>query len=211
MPLENPALRHGNGAGLLGHYHNNGIGDLRHADPRPVPGTQLRGQMGVIGQGQHAPRRRNPSLPDDGRAVMQRGLGEEDVAQQLLGGQAIDGGAGFEILIQLVLPLKDDEGAHLLPAHVLAGKHGLGDDGIHLLGGLVDAEEASQLDGAQVVDHLPELRLEQHHKGQKSNGQELAQNPVEGMQLHHIGDPCRHHQQHHRPGQPHGVGRTHQG
>ena len=58
-----------------------------------------------------------------------------------------------------------------------------------------------------MIQHPPKLRLEQHHKGQQSNGKELIENPVDGIELCHVGDPGDEHQRDDRAGQTHDVRR----
>ena len=206
MPLEHPLHRHGDGARFLGHDHNHRVAVFAHAHARPVAGAQIRAEPVAAGKGQHTARRRYPAVPDDHGSIVEGGLGEEDVADQLLGNLSVNGGAGAHILLQPGLPGKDDQRAHLLPAHDLAGGHGLGDDAVHLLLGLGNAQQASQPDGTQSVQHPPQLRLEQDHHRQQSHRQELVEDIAEGVQMRRLGDPGNHDHHQHSPRDAHGTG-----
>ena len=181
MALEHTADGHGDGTRLLGDNHHHRIGVFAHAYTGPVPGSQIRTQPVTLGQGQHAAGSGNTAVPDNHSPVVEGGLGEEDVANQLLGNLAVDDGAGFEVLLQPAVPGEYDEGAHPLPAHHLAGPHRLGNDGKHLLLDFFPGEEPFQLYVTQVVNHPPQLRLEQHHQRQKANGQKLIDNETKGI------------------------------
>ena len=210
MPFQHSAHRHGNGAGLLGHHHHHRVGDFTGAQGSMVPGTQFLGHIGILGQGHHASGKGNPAVLDDHGAVMQGGIVEKDITQQLLRHQCIDLGAGFVVFVQMLFPGKHDQGAHLFLAHDLTGPDGLGDHGVYLLDGLGGTEDGTQPHGAQVVQHPPQFRLEQHHKGQQSDGQQLAEQPVQGIKMQFAGCHSNQHQQHNRAGQAHHMRRANQ-
>ena len=163
--------------------------------------------MVAVGQGQHTPCGGDPAVPDDHRAVMEGGIFEENVPDQLIGNLAVDLGAGFEVFLQPLLPGEGDQRAHLLPAHGLAGAHGLGNDRVHLLlHGLADAENTGQLHAAQVIQHPPQLRLEQNDQRQQSDGQELLHDEGHRIQMPQIGQPRNDQNHHHGLGNSGGAG-----
>ena len=59
----------------------------------PVPHAQVAAEVGVLRQRQHAAGGGDAPLADDDRAVVQRGLDEKDVAQQLARDVGVDDGA----------------------------------------------------------------------------------------------------------------------
>ena len=142
---------------------------------------------------------------------MERRLGEENVPDQLLGNLAVDDGAGFDEVIQPGLPGKDDEGSYLLPAHAVAGSHGLGNDHIHFGHRLDTPQQAPELDAAQMVQHPPQLRLKEHHQGNEADGQELIQNKGHGVQVQQLGQAQDDHDHDHGLCHTHGIRRPDQG
>ena len=176
-----------------------------------MPGAQIRRQPVGGGKGQHTARGGDFALPDDHGAVVKRRLGEENIADQLLGNLPVDGRAGFHIVIQSGFSGKNDQRPHLFPAHTLAGSNGLGNHIVHFRHGTHGPEEPPQPDGTQVVQHPPQLRLEEDDQRQQSDGQELIQNKAHGVQVQHIRQSGNGHNHHHSLGNPHGAGGTDQG
>ena len=176
-----------------------------------MTGTQIGTEADTVRQGQHTACRRHPPVPDNHGAVMQGCLGEEDIPQQLLGYPGIQLGAGFEIFLQPLLPGKDNQCAHLFPAHDVTGHDGLHNHGFHLLNRLGIAEKGTQPHISQMIQHPPQLRLEQHHKGQQSHRQELAQDEVDGVKLRHIRQPGDDDNGHSHLGNPGRAGGLEQG
>ena len=142
---------------------------------------------------------------------MQGRFHEENIADQLLRHLPIDGGAGLEVIIQPGLPGEDDQRAHPLPAHNLAGHHRLGDHGLQILGGLGVAEQSPEFHAAQPVQHPPQLRLEQDDQRQQSNRHKLVQNKAQGVKPQGCRQTCDNHHCYHRPGNAHGSGGADQG
>ena len=172
-----------------------------------MPGAQVRAETVAVGQGQHTPRCGDPAVPDDHCAVVEGGILKENVPDQLLGNLTVDLGAGFEVFLQPLLPGEDDQRAHLFPPHGLAGTHGLGNDRVHLLlYGLVDAEDTRQLHAAQMIQHPPQLRLEQNHQRQQSDGQELVHDEAHRVQMQEIRQPRDDQHRDHGLGDPGGAG-----
>ena len=62
-----------------------------------------------------------------------------------------------------------------------------------------------------MIQHPPQLRLKQHHKGQQSHCQELAQNEVNGVKLRHIRQPGDDDNGHSHLGNPGRAGGLEQG
>ena len=122
----------------------------------------------------------NPRIVEGGDAPAPT---DEDIPQQLIGQLSIDHCAGLKKFVQAVIPGKNDERAHLFPAHSLAGLHRLLDHRHHLLINLFRAEKLFQFHIAQMIDHTAQLRLEQHHKGNKAYRKHLTEDEIQGMQL----------------------------
>ena len=142
---------------------------------------------------------------------MEGSLGEENVPDELLGDLAVDGGSGLHIVFQRCLPGEDDQCAYLFPAHAVTGGHGLADDHIHLRHRLDPAKQGSQAHTAQMVQHPPQLRLEQNNQRQQSDGQKLIDDEAQGIQVHHVRQGRNDHHDDHSPGHPDGAGRPDQG
>ena len=206
MPLEHAAHGHGDGARFLGDDDHYRIGILTHAHTGPVPGAQVRRQPVAGGQGQHAACRLDFPLPDDHGAIVEGSLGEENIPDQLLGDLAVDGGPGLHIVFQRCLPGEDDQCAYLFPAHAVTGGHGLADDHIHLRHRLDPAKQGSQAHTAQMVQHPPQLRLEQNDQRQQSDGQELLHDEGHRIQMPQIGQPRNDQNHHHGLGNSGGAG-----
>ena len=62
-----------------------------------------------------------------------------------------------------------------------------------------------------MVQHPPQLRLEQNNQRQQSDGQKLIDDEAQGIQVHHVRQGRNDHHDDHSPGHPDGAGRTDQG
>ncbi|MNP56234.1 hypothetical protein D3C76_1509450 [compost metagenome] len=78
-----------------------------------MPRPQFLADKGVLGQGQIAARRHDLVLADDHRTVMKRGVGNENINQQLGGNIGFQRNAGLNIIRQARLPFEYDQGADL--------------------------------------------------------------------------------------------------
>ena len=147
-----------------------------------MPGAQVRGEGPVFRQGQDAARRLDAAVVDDHGSVVEGCLGEEDVADQLLGDRRVHLGAGGGHGLQGIRPLKDDQRADPFLGHGLAGLDHLLDslDAVPLAGAVGQSHEA--LDGAFAADALqqaPQLRLEDDDQGHKAELKDPAQQIVD--------------------------------
>ena len=73
------------------------------------------------------------------------------------------------------------------------------------------AQEGGELDGTQMVQHTAEFGLEEHHQGQKADGEELVEYKVQGMQLQKVGGPGDQDHGHDGLGDAHGIVGAQQG
>ena len=70
----------------------------------------------------------------------------------------------------------------------------------------VDAEDTRQLHAAQMIQHPPQLRLEQDHQRQQSDGQELVHDEANRVQMQEIRQPRDDQHRDHGLGDPGGAG-----
>ena len=144
MTLEHAVHSHRDGAGLFRDDHHHSIGNFAHTHRRTVACAKVQTQATALGQGKHAACSRDPAIPDDHSTVMERCIGKEDIADQLLRNTTIDQRAGLEILFQVAVTGKDDQGTDTSLAHGLTGLHGLGNHRNHLLLRLLGTQELFQ-------------------------------------------------------------------
>ena len=161
-----------------------------------MTGAQVQAQTTGLGKGQHTSGCGDAAIPDDHSAIVEGGIGKEDIADQLLGNTAVNHRTGLEILLQDAVSGKDDQRADSGFAHCLTGRNRLGNHRDHLLLRLLGAQELLQLHTAQVIQHSAQLRLEQNDQGQKADRQKLIEDKVQRMQFCHAcqpGDRQNHH------------------
>ena len=178
MALEHAADGDGDRAVFLRHDDDHGVGDLAGADARAVARAEVAGQVRIVAQGHHAARGRDAPAADDDRAVMQGGIFEKQVAQQLLGQLRVDDGAGFKVFVERRLAFKHEQHADALARHDLAGLHG-GVDGALL-------DRGSGLGGKQVemqlcadpLERAAQLGLEDDDEGDRADLKDLVEQPI---------------------------------
>ena len=171
-----------------------------------MTGAQVQAQTAGLGKGQHTSGCGDAAIPDDHSAIVEGGIGKEDIADQLLGNTAVDDRAGLEVLLQDAVSGKDDQRADSGFAHCLTGCNRLGNHRDHLLLRLLGTQEFLQLHTAQVIQHSAQLRLEQNDQGQKTDGQELIQHKIQRMQFCNARQPGDGQDEHHHLCNTGGIG-----
>ena len=148
-------------------------------------------------------------MPDDDRAVVQRGILEKQVAQQLIGHLRVDQRAGLEVFVQRGLALEHQQHADALTRHDLAGLHRrLDGAGLRAaVGGRVGKAQQDIL-SAEAPQHAPKLRLEHDDQRNHADLDDLCEDPVERIHMHHIGQPRHDQQQEDTAGHARGAGRA---
>ena len=187
MALEHALVRHGDGARLLGDDDHQGVGGLAYADAGAMAGAKVGAHPGILRQGQHAAGGDSPLIADDQRAVVQGGLGEENIAQQLLGDPGVDERAGGEVLVQGDGALEDDQRAHALDGHLVTGAHDLVDHVFVLRGLGAGGEQAEDPLAADALQSAPQLRLKNDDQGEAAQLQHVAQHVVQRVHLQQPG------------------------
>ena len=135
------------------------------------------------------------SVPNDHRAVMQRGLVPEKILQQLRRHGGIQHGAGFDDIVQRDLSLKDHQRAHLILGEGRIGLYRLCDGVLHVGRRLLAAEHIPQPAAAQLLQETADLRLKDHNQRQRSHLYHTAQHEVDHSELQQVGETQRHQQQ----------------
>ena len=134
-----------------------------------MAGAQRPADIIVIGQRQKAPRCVYPSIPDDHSAIMQRGVFEEDIADQLGGRTGIHQRTGRYNIPQTGTALYDDQrtGAFLgkygtaitdgidAAHHIAVILKTVSADAVHCLSKLCQREAGTP----QLFQYLSQLRL----------------------------------------------------
>src|SRR5437773_6103700 len=190
LAVDSPLLHEGDDAGLLGNHHRHRVRVLGEPDRGPVAAPQGPRQFGVDGQGEEAGRGRRPVALDDHRAVVERGLGVEDVDQQVVGQEGVEGDAGLDVAPEAHVALDHDDRPRARGGEGGGREHHLVDHLFLALAG--EGPEERRL--AQAGQHLPDLGLEDHDDAEHQEGQERAEEPVHGLQVREQGRPVEHHQ-----------------
>src|SRR5690606_7879436 len=153
---------------LLGHDDADGVGHFGQPDRRPVPRAEFPADERVFRQGQIAPGRRDGVPPDDDGAVMERGVRNEQVDQQLRADDGADRRAGFHVVRQPGLPLEHDERPDPLPGHAVDRPDHVRQL-LRIRVGVID-RPGKQLAPAQLFQHPPQFRLENDDERQHAEG-----------------------------------------
>ena len=207
MALEHAGDRHRDRARLLGDDDDDGIGDLADADARAMARAEVAADIVVLRQRQDAARRRNAVIADDDRAVMERRLGEKQVAQQLRGDAGIHDGAALLVFQQRDGALEDDKHARALLGHDLAGLHGLLDDAVDLALLFLDGKDLADIFAAELFEHTPQLRLEHNDQGHKADLQDLVEDIVQQIHVEQLRHTGKDQDDEHALGDPRRTGR----
>ena len=147
--------------------------------------TQIPTQVHISAQGKHTSGSQDSSLPDNGRAVVHGGLDKENIFEKLRGHLCIQLGAAAQYLVQLDVPLKNNEGAGAGATHIATGLYRLRDGilqdfSVQLgFGKYIQHIEAA---AANLLQNPPDLRLEQDEQGQNTDIHNMAQKIVESPQ-----------------------------
>ncbi len=198
---EHAVLHQGNDAGFFRDHDGQRVGPLGDADGGPVSQAQAflgrgRGQ-GLFGQGQDAGRGVYPSPPHEHRAVVQGGVGEEDLDEEFGGGQRIQEYPGGSVFAQAGLAFHHDERADAVSAHVL---HRLGDGLDDALLVVIAYPHGHKAQSPQAFQGLANLRCENDGNGHQQGRHQVAHQPGQGRQT----DDAEHEAQHesHHQGAP---------
>ena len=127
MALEHPADGDGDRPVFLRNDHDDGIGNLTRANACAVARAEVARQVRIVAQRHDAAGCSHTAAADNDRAVVQRRVFKEEIAQQLLGQLRVDDGAGLEILVERRFALEKSADADTLTRHDLAGLHCGGD------------------------------------------------------------------------------------
>src|SRR5581483_4673776 len=129
-----------------------------------------------------------PGVTDDGGAVVQRRVGEEQGDQDLGGHLAVDAHTGDGDVLQSGLALEDDErpGAPFLEA--AGGADHLVDDARDLDAAVVADQRAHPAQAPHLVEGAAQLRLEEDDQRQQDRLRAVGEEPVEHAQVELRGD-----------------------
>ena len=214
MTDQHTIFGHGDDAGLLADHNGNGVGVFRNAKAGAVAGAHILAQIQIVGKGQHAARRLDAAVFDDGSTVMQGGALVEDGAQHLQIDRAVNRGAGAHDLGKVGVALQHDERAGLSLRKALGGIT----DGNNsaapcaLQAGVVIASLYVEQLGSPLVglthalQCAADLRLEQHHKGEQTDLQQRVEQPGNGAHIQGVGHQIHDHDQQRTLGQLPGAG-----
>src|SRR5260221_1568003 len=191
LAADEAVLHERDDAGLFGHHHRHRVRVFRQADGRPVPAAQGARELAVDGEGKEAGRGGHPIGLDDHGPVVERGLGVEDADQQVVVEDGIEGDAGLDVAPEPHVALDDDDGPGLGGSEGGGGQH-------HLVDRLFLAPPHHSQEGkrrlAEMGEHLSDLRLEDDDDPEDQEGEESAEEPVDGLQVGEQGGPVEHHQ-----------------
>ena len=167
-------------ARLLGHDDRDGVVLLGEPERGAMSGAQLAAHARVDRQRQEAGRRRDAVALDDHGAVVQRRAGLEDAGQQVVGHGRIERNATLDVVAQANLPLDDDDRADAARGQ-RGGRHH------QLLDRLIVARRALEVPeerrAAEVRQRAPDVRLEQHDDRKDHVGGQVANHPVDRLEL----------------------------
>ena len=136
------------------------------------------GQVRIVAQRHHAARGRDAAAADDDRAVMQGGIFEKQVAQQLLGQLRVDDGAGLKVFVERRLALEHEQHADALARHDLAGLHGGVDGALLDRGGGFGGKQVEMQLRADPLERAAQLRLEDDDERDRADLKDLVEQPV---------------------------------
>ena len=149
-----------------------------------------------MGDGQDTGCRHDFAARDNHGAVVQRAVFEEYVLNQPLRYASVDGLARADEVGEGNVVLDDDEGAHLLLAHVDAGHHDGEDDltvvsvlvvGVLCLFGTEEAHQAvGLLVGPKLVEEVANLLLEQDDEGNGAHVYKLVEHATQDLHLQNL-------------------------
>jgi hypothetical protein len=88
-----------------------------------VAGAKLAGCGDVVGQRQHNAGCHQPVTTDQGCAIVQRGVGKENIDQQLASQHGVQRHARFGVVLQAGFAFEDDEGAISLTGKLTGSTH----------------------------------------------------------------------------------------
>ena len=177
MTDQHTIFGHGDDAGLLADHNGDSVGVFRNTKAGAVAGAHILAQIQIVGKGQHAARRLDAAVFDDGSTVMQRCTLVEDGAQHLQIDRAVHRRAGADDLGKVGAALQHDERAGLGLRKAFSGVAD-GDDGTAPCaleaGVIVAALDVKQLRGplvglAHPLQGAPDLRLEQDDQRQQAD------------------------------------------
>ena len=152
------------------------------------------GKMRVFRQRHHAACRCHAASADNHGAVVQRRVLEKQVPQQLIRDLGVDDRAGLEIFVKRHATLEDQKRADLFLRHDLARSDGRLDCLLFGRSRAAAADQVREESAAKALEHPPQLRLEHDDERNDANLQNLAENPVERIELEDFRQ-TRHHQQ----------------
>ena len=120
---------------------------------------------------------------------MQRGLGIENVLEQLRCHVRVDRGAAAHLLIERHTALKNDERAGLGRRQLRTGSDGLRNDVVHAQRFQRLGAEARECLAAHALEQAAQLRLKDDDKRDQAELDRLLQDAVEHRQLQHTRQP----------------------
>ena len=177
-----------------------------------MAGAERAAQPGPLGEREQAPRGHQAVAADDQRAVVQRGVREEDVDEELDGGDGVDPDPGLDKIRQPDAPLQHDQRADL------AGPQDAGRPGdvvdqadprlaVEPVGRQTHERHPAP---AQLLHHPAQLGLEEHQQRERQRERDAPQHPLQRVQLQRLADQVRGEQHAEAGDQLHGAGAPHQ-
>ena len=162
------------GAGFFGTDDGDGVGFFGDADAGAMARAELSGEQRIHGKRKKTGGGGDAIIFHDDGAVVQRGAGTENCGQQIVGEAGVEGHAAFDVGAQSDFAFDHDECAGLVLGEKIRGQ----DDvvvGIAVGGRAAQKAQAA----AQVGEHVPDLRLEDHDQRKHQVGENVADHPVQ--------------------------------
>src|SRR5207249_8610443 len=143
--------------------------------------------------------------PDNGRAVVQRGVGKEQADQQLHGDDRVDLDAGLDEVRQPGAAFQHDQRADLAQPQDARRPRDVVDEADDLLAAQrVRRESAHQhAAAAQLLEHAPQLRLKDDQQSNGNDYAQILQDELQGVQTHRAADRVSQDENHHAGDQLH--------
>jgi len=210
MPFHHTVNCHGDCAGFLGNHRHHSVAVFADADGCPVTHSQFMAQVRVVGQREHAACRRNPSVPDNHRTVMERRRLKENIPQQFTGHSCINDGTGVHVLAQVGIPLKHHQRAGFGLGHCVHRQNRLGNGYIRIQRRRRGRKQSRNLTAAQPFQNPAQFRLEDNHHGNQAKLQRFPNQVVHHGQFQCAGQPQHQYKEQNALGKPGRVGFPHQ-
>ncbi len=150
-----------------------------------MPSAQFLADIQVGRKRKQTTRRLHSPLADDDGAVVQGRFVEKDVFQQLGVHFRVDGGTGFDNMVQILASFKDNQRSCLGPSHRAHSLYGADDSPLQGLGVAQGAStQKGQLAPPKLLQHFAQLRLKNNDKGSGTHPHHLIQQEPNGLQFH---------------------------